>query len=427
VTTYQNAKPGSLAGVKVVDFTWVLAGPHATKLLADMGATVIKVETYETGANERHLALQRTYKGVTQSSYSINVNRGKNSLCVDIKNPRGQELVNDLIKKADVVIENFAPGVMERLGFDYESVKKIKPDIIYCSISCFGHWGPYSKKAGYDIIAQVASGWNTQNEILQMAPVSIGDTVAGVHAALAVVAALYARSQTGMGQNIDISMMDCLFSLHENTIPWYTLGQAIGEPIEPPKIGRCHGGYAPYGIYQGRDGAIAIACLSESRWKPLVEVMGEKYAWLLTDPRAQDVSARCKNAALINQAVDEWVMAQESVAEVERLLDEAQVPCMRALTIQELVDADPHVLARDMMPVIDQPFIGPIKMFGSPIKMSETPSCIRGHSPLLGEHNERVLTQILGYSDRQIRALYAEQVLYHEEAVERLNINKEDI
>ncbi|HEX3012526.1 MAG TPA: CoA transferase [Syntrophomonadaceae bacterium] len=413
-------KPGSLKGVTVLDFTWVLAGPHATKLLADMGALVIKVEPYQVGANERHLPPQRSCNGVNQSSYSINVNRGKKSISVNLKSQSGRELICELIKKADILVENYAPGVMERLGLDYETVKKIKSDIIYCSISCFGHWGPYSDKPGYDLIAQVASGWTAQNEIFQLAPVSIGDTVAGVHAALAIVSALYVRDQKGFGQNIDISMMDCLLSLHENTIPWYTLSEAVSEPIDLPKIGRVHEGYAPYGLYRGKNGVIGIACLSENRWEPLVRCMGEKYAWLLTDPRTKDVYSRCKNAALVHQALDEWVGSQDSVEEVERILDQEKVPCMRARTVEELTDSDPHVKARDMMPVVDQPFIGPMKMLGSPIKMSETPSCIRGYSPLLGEHNDKILAEFLGYSQEQIKALYDADVIYHEEAVDRM-------
>ena len=420
MTEFKNMKPGSLDGVTIIDFTWVLAGPHATKLLADMGATVIKIEPYEVGANERHLAHQTNHNGVNQSSYSINVNRGKKSVCINLKTTQGMELICELIKKADILVENYAPGVMDRLGLDYDSVKQIKEDIIYCSISCFGHWGPYSHKPGYDLIAQVASGWTTQSEELQIAPMSIGDTMAGVHAALAIVSALYVRDRQGIGQNIDISMTDCLFSLHENTIPWYTLGQAIGEPIDPPKIGRLHGGYAPYGLYKGKDGVVGIACLTENRWEPLVKIMGEKYQWLLGDPRTKDTYSRCQNAALIHQALDEWVMAQDSVAEVERLLDQEKVPCMRARTIEELVDGDPQIIAREMMPIVEQPFIGPMKMLGSPIKMSETPSCIRGYSPFLGEHNNQVLADVLGYSQEQLKALYDAKVIYHEAAVDRL-------
>jgi len=251
-------------------------------------------------------------------------------------------------------------------------------------------------------------------------PASIGDTMAGVHAALAIVAAVYAKEQKGIGQNIDISMMDCLFSLHEGSVPWYTLAQAVGETIDPPKIGRLHGGYAPYGIYQGKDGVVGIACLSENRWEPLVKAMGDKYAWLLNDPRTKDTYARCSNVNLVHQALDEWVMSFDSVEEVERILDQEKVPCMRALTIPELVDGNPQVLARDMMPIVEQPFIGPMKMFGSPIKMSETPSCVRGYGPFLGEHNDEVLGEVLGYSQEQVKTLYDNGVIYHEEAVDRL-------
>lgn len=420
----QEFKPGALEGVTVLDFTWVLAGTHATKMLADMGAMVIKVEQYPTGAIERQLPLLVEHEGVKQSSYSLNVNRGKKSVCVDVKKQEGMKIIHELVKKSDMIVENFAPGVMERLNLDYESVRKIKEDIIYCSISCFGHWGPYSHKPGYDVIAQAASGWTGQSEHVQIAPVSIGDTVAGLHAALALVAALHAKHTKGIGQNIDISMMDCLFSLHENTLPWYTLGQAVGKRIEVPKIGRVHPGYAPYGFYQGKDGWICIANIAESRWEPMVNVMGERFKWLLSDPRTATVEQRCVNTDVIHKAVDEWVMSMDSVEEVQRVLEEAGVPCMKVMTIEELADGDPQIQAREMMPLIEQPFLGPVKMYGSPLKMSETPSCIRGHAPLLGEHNYEVLVGVLGYAPDRVRSLYDSRVLYHEPAVERLQEQK---
>ena len=270
----EKLKPGPLSDITVLDFTWVLAGPHASKTLADMGANVIKVEQYKAGANERWLPLRITKNDVTQSSYTITVNRGKRSICVNMKNPKGMKLIQELIKKSDVLLENFAPGVMDRLKLDYDSVKKIKKDIIYCSISCFGHWGPYSHKPGYDMIAQGASGWTGQSDPPLIAPVSIGDTTASMHACTAILAALHHRTKTGVGQNIDISMMDCLFSLHENTLPWFMISEAAGNPIKPAKIGQKHPGYAPYGIYKGKNGFICIACLTEVRWVPLVELMG---------------------------------------------------------------------------------------------------------------------------------------------------------
>jgi crotonobetainyl-CoA:carnitine CoA-transferase CaiB-like acyl-CoA transferase len=388
-----------------------------------MGANVIKVEQYKAGANERWLPLRITKNDVTQSSYTLTVNRGKRSVCINMKNPKGMKLIHELIKKSDVLLENFAPGVMDRLKLDYESVKKIKPDIIYCSISCFGHWGPYSHKPGYDMIAQGASGWTGQSNPPIIAPVSIGDTNASMHACTAILAALHHRTKAGVGQNIDISMMDCLFSLHENTLPWFMISEAAGNPIKPAKIGQKHPGYAPYGIYKGKNGFICIACLTEARWMPLVELMGEKYAWLKTDPRAATVSTRCTtdNAPIIHEALEEWVMSLDSVEEAERLLEAAEVPCLRVRDIVELATVDPQIKAREMIVTIDQPFLGPVKMYGSPLKFSETPSGIRGYAPFLGEHNDDVLSNTLGMSKDEIKALYGEDVLYHAPEVDRLN------
>lgn len=417
---FDNLPRGCLEGVTVLDFTWVLAGPHATRLLADMGATVIKIEPYKVGANERHLLMTKTVNGVEQSSYSINVNRGKKSVSLDLKHPKGKAIVTDLIKKADVFIENYKPGAMERLGFGYDSVRKIKEDIIYCSISCFGHWGPYSDRPGYDIIAQAASGVSSMFESPQGTPISAGDILAGTNAALAILGALYEKKVSGRGQNIDISMMDSLLSIHENSLPWYTISQAVGEYMEPAPLGRYYDNYAPFGIYQGKDGRIAIACLEEQRWPALVAAMGSEYSWLMNDPRTKDVNTRCKNAAWLNRTIDEWVMSMDSVYEVERLLTEAGVACQRVLSIPELVDTDPHVKAREMIIELEQPFLGTIKICGSPIKMSETPSCLRGYGPLLGEHTDEVLSEFLGYTEEQIKELYRDGVIYHEPAVERL-------
>jgi CoA:oxalate CoA-transferase len=416
----KNLPSGCLDGVKILDFTCGLSGTHATKLMADMGATVIKVETYPHGAIERNFPMTATHEGVTQSSYSINVNRGKKSLCINREKLKGGALIHELIKKCDIVCENFAPGVMDRLQLDYESVKKIKKDIIYCSISPFGHWGPYTHRPGLDIIVQGISGWTASSENYQIAPVAIGSSLAGIHAAIAMVSAVRAKQRFGIGQNIDISMMDCLFSLHENSLPWYTMGQAIGKLIQASKVGILHPGYAPYGIFKGKDGYICIANLTEARWEPMIKVMGDKYTWLLTEPRSKTLAARCQNAAFVHEQVSEWVNSIDSVKETARLLEEAGVPCTKALTIEELADDNPQVIAREMLPVVEQPFIGSMKMIGCPMKFSETQMRIRGHAPLLGEHNKEVLTTILGHTDEQVKELYNENVLHHEESVDRL-------
>lgn len=416
-------KDGPLADVTVLDFTWVLTGPHATKTLADMGATVIKVDRYTDGANERWQALRLEKNGVTQSSYHLHVNRGKKSICVNLKHPKGIEIIHELIKVSDIVIENFAPGVMERLHLDYESIREINPAIIYCSISAFGHWGPYSHKPGYDVIAQAASGWTGQSDPPIMAPLSIGDTTASMHACTAILAALHHRTRTGQGQNIDIAMVDCLFTLHENAFPWYWISETVeDEPVVMTRTGQKSPGYAPYGIYNGKDGHIAIASLTQSRWPQLVDLMGPKYQWLKTDPRTKELKERCspKSAPLVHEALEEWVMSQDSVEETEKKLEAVGIPCARVKNLVELATVDPQIIERNMSPTVYQPFLGPTKMYGSPLKFSETPSEIRGYAPFVGEHNEEILSSSLGYTYDQMADLYTDDVLYHDPEVERL-------
>ncbi len=415
-------KPGPLSDVTVLDFSWVLAGPHATKTLADMDAQVIKVERYKDGANERWQSLRVEKNGVMQSSYHIHVNRGKKSICVDLKHPKGLEIIWELIRKSDVLVENFATGVMERLGLDYEAARKIKPDIIYCSISAFGHWGPCSQKPGYDVIAQAASGWTGQSDPPIMAPLSIGDTTASMHACTAILAALHHRDKSGQGQNIDISMVDCLFTLHENAFPWYWMGEATGNPVRMSKTGQKSPGYAPYGIYNGKDGSIAIASMTQNRWPQLVDLMGPEFEWLKTDPRTREISDRCtpENAPLVHEALESWVRSQVSVEEVERRLEAVGIPCARVKNIVELATVDSHIGTREMRPIHFQPFIGPIKMYGSPLKLSETPSAIRGYAPFLGEHNKEILSTVLKYPPEKIKSLYAENILYHAPEVDLL-------
>lgn len=419
----ERIKSGPLSDVNVLDFTWVLAGPHATKTLADMGANVLKIEHFKNGANERHQALQVEKNGIIQSSYHLHLNRGKKSLCINLKHPKGIELIHGLIKKSDIIIENFTPGVMDRLKLDYESAKKIKPDIIYCSISAWGHWGPNCHKPGYDAIAQAASGWIGLTAKHVPAPVAIGDTTASMHACTAMLAALHHRMVTGQGQNIDISMVDCLFSIHETSFPSYWISEAAGnEPFVMPGTDQKSPTSSPYGVYKGENGYVSIALLSQNRWPELVDLMGPEYAWLKTDPRTRDLASRCmnENVFLVHDALEAWVMSQDSVEEAEKKLEAAGIPCCRVKSIPELATTDPHLGAREMRHEMLQPFLGPVKVFGSPLKFSETPSTVRGYAPFLGEHNREVLSTLLGYSGEQIEELYREDVLYHAPEVEKL-------
>ena len=417
-----KTKPGPLSGLTVLDFTWVLAGPHTTMTFTDLGATVIKVEHYTRGCHERWQPLQVEKEQVTQSSYHIHLNRGKKSLCINLKEPRGIAIIRELIQKSDILVENFAPGVMAKLKLDYESAKQIKPDIIYCSISCFGQTGPDSNKPGYDVIAQAASGWVGLTEAKHPAPVAIGDTVAAMHACTAVLAALYHRMLTGEGQAIDISMVDCLFSIHETAVPAYWTSEAAGKAVITPVNGQKSSTAAPYGIYKGKNGTIAIAILSQTRWPELVDLLGPECAWLHDDPRTREVSRRCspESAPLVHEAVEAWVMAQDSVEEAERRLLAAGIPCCRVKSIAELATTDPNIGARGMRLEKVQPFLGPVKMFGSPLKLSQTPGDVRGYAPFLGENNEEILSEILDYKPEDISNLYRGKVLYHAPEVERL-------
>jgi crotonobetainyl-CoA:carnitine CoA-transferase CaiB-like acyl-CoA transferase len=418
----KTIKPGPLSHLNVLDFTWVLAGPHSTKTLADMGASVIKIEHFKNGTNERHQALQVEKNGIVQCSYHLHLNRGKKSLCINLKHPKGIELIQGLIRKSDIIVENFAPGVMERLNLDYESVKKIKPDIIYCSISAWGHWGPNKHKPGYDAIAQAASGWIGLTSTHVGAPVAIGDTTASIHACTAMLAALVHRMITGQGQNIDISMVDCLFSVHETSFPAYWISEAVGKPFIMPRTSKKSPTSSPYGVYTGKNGSISIALLSDNRWPELVDLMGPGYEWLKTEPRTRDLAARCKseNVNLVHDALDAWVMSQNSVEEAERKLEATGIPCSRVKSIEELATTDSHIGAREMRIPMNQPFLGPVKMYGSPLKFSETPATIRGYAPFLGEHNREVLSTILGYTEEEIDTLYREDVLYQAPEVEKL-------
>jgi CoA:oxalate CoA-transferase len=413
-----DIKPGALNGLLVLDFTWVYAGPFASRQLVDMGADVIKVERYELGAIERHYYLELERNGVRQSSYSTFLNRGKKSICIDIKTKEGRNIIMDLAKRADILLENMSPGAMSKLHLGYEDVKKVNPKIIYCSICCFGQYGPYSHEPGFDIIAQAASGWVGQADPTNQAPVAIGDCVAGIHATTAILAALYYREKTDMGQYIDISMTDCLFHLHEANPPAYLFSM---REIAPKPIARWHSTIAPYGIFKCTDGFIVIAAISEDTWKTLVESMGSEYEWLLTDPRTSRLDARltAENAPFIHQLLEDWLTKFDSVHDAERLLKEAGVPCMRVKTFTEVVD-DPHIQAREMIVKMKQPFVGEVETYGSPFKMSATSAGVRGYAPLLGEHNRQILSSMLGCSDEQVNALYERRVLYKETAVDKL-------
>ena len=408
----------ALNGLRVLDFTWVYAGPFCTRQLVDLGAEVIKIEPPEIGALERRYSLILERNGVKQSSYSVFLNRGKKSLSINLKNEKGLNVIRELIKKSDIAISNMAPGSMNSMGLGYEDMKIINPRIIYCTISCFGQYGSYADAPGFDLIAQVASGWCGQSDPPMPAPLAIGDSNAAMHATSAILAALYYREKTGKGQSIDISMTDCLFHSHENNPPGFLFSK---RTVPASKNGRWLSAYAPYGLIKAKDGFIAIAALSDALWEKLVGVMGKNYTWLLTDPRTDVLTKRIsyEGAPFVHQTVEEWVQTLNSADQVEDLLRKADVPAMKVRGFEEICDA-PYIKDREMLVKMKQPFVGEFETYGSPFKMSETPGKVMGYSPLLGENNQEVLLRDLGYRKKDIDKLYEEGVLYKEEAVDRL-------
>lgn len=402
----------NLNGIKVLDFTRVLAGPYLTQMLRDLGAEVIKIEQPGIGADERHMPpLVDAQSGGYQSGYFMMLNRGKKSIALNLKTAAGKEIVYDLVRRADIVAENFKPGVMKSLGFDYEELKKIKPDLIMCSISTFGQEGPDSKRVGYDIVAQATSGlmWLTgdPDRPPMRSGTSIGDVNAASHALAATLAALYYREKTGRGQHIDISMRDCLSAILEAAIPRYTLSKGADNP---GRTGPHHPTMGPYGVFDcGRDRYVVIGALNEPIWQRLCQVIG--HPEMATDPKFVGTAQRGSNPEskrIMIETIETWLKEVDDPHKAARLFTEANVPAAPVLSIGELLD-DPQFLSRDMLVTVEDPMLGQSVLPATPMRFSETTVDNPAPPPLLGEHTNSVLTG-LGYTDEKIAALRAEGV-----------------
>jgi CoA:oxalate CoA-transferase len=424
-----------LEGIRVLDFTWVLAGPFCTKVLADLGAEVIKVERYPEGDITRHLFLLIERDGKRLSSYYLNLNRGKKSICINLRSEKGREIIYKLVQKVDVVVENYQYGVMQRLGMDYETLKKYNPKIIYCSISAFGRYGPYKEYPGYDLLAQTLSGYIWGQADASIATTSIGDTYAALHAALAIVSALYRREKTGQGEYIDISMSDCLLHTHENILAGLLLLKSIAEhegkalkqkldeewggefPLDMIRMGPQHPAYPGYGVYKCKNGYISIAILNNEQWIRLLKGMGPEYYEKYKDIKVAGIKGfaeRLKVAKLVNEIIESWT-EKHTCEEIESTLKrkDVDIPCLKVPTFLEILDNE-HYKVREMFVEIEQPYFGKVKVFGCPIKMASVKLGAFKPSPRLGEHNDEVL-KWLNYTDEEIRKLYQEGILYREE------------
>lgn len=392
------------AGLKVLDFSRVLTGPYLTMMLCDLGAEVVKIERPFKGADERGFGPFRECNGRKQSGYYMMLNRGKKSVVLDLSSPESKEIVYKLAEWAEVVVENFKPGVIKKLGFGYDDLKKVNPKIIYCSISTFGQEGPLSKRAGYDIIAQATSGlmWTTGDPHgpPQRSGTSIGDVNAAAHALGAIGAALYYREKTGRGQYIDISMRDCLSAIMETMVVRYTISNGEDNPL---RTGCHHALQMPYGIYNaGKGRYIVLAALTDSQWDALCELMG-KVEWG-AQPKFQGCTTRGKNQVEVIETIEKWLQSFDDIQELIRILDSGNVPNTLVYTIADLVN-DPQYLMRNNLVEVNDPIAGPFKSPTTPMLFSETSVWNPVPAPILGGNTSEVLREIVGLPEDRITAI----------------------
>jgi CoA:oxalate CoA-transferase len=393
----------ALEGVRVLDFTQYLSGPVGTMVLSELGAEVIKVEMPGKGEPER-LAVPLTPK--RESYQFLSYNRGKKSITLNLKNPKGLEIARKLAAKADVLVENFAAGGMERLGLGYEEVSKINPRIIYASISGFGHTGPRRNDVSYDVVAQAMGGLMSVTgypggEPLK-AGISLGDYMGGYNGAIAILAALYYRKVSGEGQAIDISMQDGIWAM---VFP--DRANYFDNHIVPKRIGNKLSSSAPFGAYNAKDGYVVICTITDPQWQKVLQAIGRED--LSGEQRYATRENRTKNMEEVDSLVQAWCK-EKTVEEVFAILKKFQVPCSPLPTFDQVAN-DPHLLSRDMIVEVDQPVSGKVRLIGSVYKMSKTPGDRKKRIPEVGEHNKEIYGGLLGIDAQEMQKLKEESVI----------------
>jgi crotonobetainyl-CoA:carnitine CoA-transferase CaiB-like acyl-CoA transferase len=395
-----------LDGYKVLDFTQVLAGATCTRLLAEMGAEVIKIELAPKGDFSRGFGAFRDGR----SAYYIQQNRGKKSVCIDPKKPAGLEVLRALVPKVDVLVENFAPGAIGRMGLGWEEVRRLNPKIVMCSISAFGQTGPLAAQPGFDYIAQAYAGVTHMIGAPDAAPVipmlGIGDVMTGTHGMGAVVAALLHRERSGEGQFLDISILDSYFHCHEMNVQMYS---ATHGEIEPKRSGTQHPQICPCGVFRGKQGYLVIIAFLDHHWLELCRVMGKPD--LAKDPRYATNVARLERLSEVVKLIEEWLATTESDEAATATLQKSRIPVAPVLSIAQAV-ANPHLRERGTVRTIEDRLFGEFEAPGFPLRFSAFPERLPLEAATLGEHNGEVLSQVLGYSEEQIRALEAEGTLH---------------
>ncbi|KVT63409.1 CoA-transferase [Burkholderia ubonensis] len=405
---------GALSHIRVLDLTRVLAGPWCAQTLADFGADVIKVERPGAGDDTRHWGppylKDANGTDTAEAAYYLAANRNKRSVTIDIATPEGQRIVHELAAQSDVVLENYKVGQLKKYGLDYASLRAVKPDLVYCSVTGFGQTGPYAHRAGYDFIIQGIGGFMSITGERdgepgggpQKAGVAISDLATGLYSTIAVLAALAHRDRTGEGQYIDMALLDVQVALLANM---NTNFLASGKP--PVRWGNAHPNIVPYQTFQTRDGWIIVAVGNDGQFRKFVEAGGR--AELADDERFATNPARVRHRETLVPILADMVKTLDKDAWIAAL-EAAGVPCGPINDLEEVFD-DEQVVARGMQVELPHPCGANVKLVRNPIRMSATPPDARSAPPLLGAHTDAVLRELLGYDDERIAALKAKQAI----------------
>jgi len=392
-----------LEGITVLDLSRVLSGPYCTKQLADMGARVIKIERPGLGDDTRAWG-PPFVNG--ESAYFLSINRNKESLTLNFKHPEGRRLLDELIARADILVENFRPGTLDELGLGYEALRAKHPRLIYTSISGFGHSGPLRERAGYDAVLQGEAGimslTGPPDACGYKVGVAIADLAAGLFAAQGTLLALYARERTGRGQHVDIAMLDSVAALLT-----YQAGIYFATGAPPERHGNAHPTVAPYETFQAADGEVVLAAGNDELWRRFCRVAGlDDYAG---DPRFATNRDRVRNYGALRPIVAD-AFSKRTRSEWLEVLNDAGIPAGPVRNLQEVL-TDEQLLTREMVHVLQHSSAGPVQVLGVPVKLSATPGDVRRAPPALGEHTEEILTEDLGLAASQITEMRAAGVI----------------
>lgn len=414
-----NAKLPMLTGYRVLDITQFVAGPTCTRIMAELGAEVAKVELAPLGDRGRFAgdkSRDPALKNSSQSTYYFQHNHSKKSLAVDIKQQRGRELLHALVKRADVVVENFAPGVMKRAGLCYEQLRGINPKIVMCSISLAGQKGPLSQKPGFDYMGAAYAGITAlvgeADRSPAQLPVATGDASTGIAAAMAIGFALLHRERTGEGQYIECSLLDTYFSMHEVNLPKISLR---GASFVPKRSGSLHPDGGPTGVFRCKGEEFISIMVMPHQWKQMVAAM--KKPALADDPRFNSPRARRDNNEALKIIIEEWLAGFPSRDEAIAALEMERVPCAPILTPQEAMN-HPHLRERGTVRRAKDRTIGEFDIPGMPAKFSRWPERTSLSADRLGEHNEEILGEWLGLSASEIKKLYDEKILVRDPLID---------